>query len=88
MKLYRVDVSYSLFVRARIQAEARQLAKDAISTMDFDQQADECIAYEIVDTKYVPQEWRSAIPYSYGDSDDKTVAEILAEKGECDAKHN
>ena len=82
MKLYRVDVSHTLFVRAASEDEACFIAKDTMRDISFDQEADETIAAEVTQRQQVPPEWRNSIPYCEGDSDDKTVAEILAEQGE------
>jgi len=83
MKLYTVNASYVLVVLAPDVEAAIEVAFDTTANPMFDQSPDDVEVHEVTELGKVPPDWRTAIPFSEGEGDDKTVAEILADQAKC-----
>jgi hypothetical protein len=70
-KLYRVEVSFVMFVLAEDDYRARDLARQYAN----DESPDEAFATQVLDPSHIDPEWRNALPY--GGTDDKTCVQIL-----------
>lgn len=73
-KLYRVDVSFTLYVLADDSFGARDLAQQHVR----EESPDETYATEITDPLHIDSDWRNALPY--GGDEDKTCLQILEER--------
>lgn len=77
MNIYEINVSFSLFVVANSEEEAREIARSS----DVDAIAHEpdaiSLATKIDNVLSVPPEWRDSFPYSQRGIRELTVAEWI-----------
>lgn len=83
-KLYYVELEYRAYVMAESEHDAIYEAKDGLkddyADPDFESAADVRESQKKRGSHfYVDPAWKNAIPY--GSDDDKTVEQVLAEKG-------
>lgn len=75
-QLYRVEVSFVMFVLAEDNYSARDLARQYA----HDESPDEAFASLVTKPTEIDPEWRNALPY--GGTDDKTCTQILTPEPE------
>lgn len=79
MRLYMVMIEYSMPVLANSRDEAEKFATDHATVHEVVTSSgvpDSATCYEMLAEKYIPKEWRDAIPYGI-ENDDKTCVEAM-----------
>lgn len=76
MNLYRVDVEYTVYVRAKHHLEAQEIAVgyDVSHSDTFEMEAT-AIAVQVHSSEHVSDDWLHSIPFGHGK--DMTVGQIL-----------
>jgi len=83
MKIYKVEVTYQVVVRAENQMSAERVAHDAIRHED--EEPDQYHATEITKLSELPPNWEADCrPWGERDPMDRTLGQLLMQIGEVE----